>query len=226
MKRSTRSRITENIDDLIIITLASVLGAALLYFVTRSLAGEAGVGSPSVWPYALLALGMWVSCVVIDLIRPAHGPRMTRAAIRDGKLRIRTRILGLSRGTIDLTQARYLAWEASTFHREPRLAFYDQDPDLEMTFLGTKPTNPAAARLGTMDPRILADQGEVSAALQDLVNAGTLTTAVDLNTGDPLPHALPPLARGVEVHTDGTVLYRGSPPSESPDSDLAQGPTS
>lgn len=170
----------------------------------------------------LLPLGdiLWMVGVaallpVVALVLPEDALRRRRfhAVSVDGTyLRETSRILGREITAIDLDQVAHLVWEHEPpFSVAPReyIGFYDQDPQLEMTIVGSTPTNESAQQIGTLGMEYL--RGEIREELQRRVDNGSLITTLDLRNGEPLPGQLPPLQAGTEFTEDGRMLRSPSP---------------
>lgn len=145
----------------------------------------------------------------------------TRFTIHDGVLREyeksifkRERIVQ----EIELTAVAWVTWDVDEIMQTmlgsvsiEYVVLHDDDPQLELTVFGFSPTNESARVLGRLAVGVLqraAGSEEVRSALKARLDAGVLTTAVDLDTWEPLRDRLPPLATGTSFTDAGTIVRK------------------
>lgn len=117
----------------------------------------------------------------------------------------------------DLRRVHCIRWDVNLFvpaESAESLAFYDREPDLELSVLGFMPRDHAATRLGHVSFRNLRRSPEALHALAEWVNTHHIPTNVASPDLEPIPEKLPPLAPGTSIN-GRLMVYR--PPSEPPE---------
>lgn len=114
---------------------------------------------------------------------------------------------------VDLREVRWIGWDIEVFDPTGTmwLRFYDQDPDLELTFLGFMTRNSAARRLGQVPIDDLAKSEVARQHLVDFAQSHGIDSTVDLDTLEPLPERRPPLAERTTYDGAALVLWPEEP---------------
>lgn len=162
-------------------------------------------GWPMIWPTTVLAVVVFPG---VAAILPSAVERLLRLWPEPERPHVCevSKLAGSGRDSIDDERAEYAVWTTEVLTGGEWISLYDEDPQLEMTILGTAPTNERAKLLGgvgldQMCPHVWDE-------LQRRVDDGSLTTNVDLSTGKPLPGYLPPLEAVTEFLADGRMARR------------------